>query len=269
MIFIEDLNGNRFDLKTTGIHPLKLIVNSLAPRHESEIVEGRDGHVDLETTYDGRTLSASFYIESVDGYDYNQLRNQVYRLFTGKTYFYVIDVKEPKKRWKVKTATKFTVDKLSRIVGAFDLELVSSSPYAESIGTTLGELTFDAEKWQVGQGLVLENPEYVHQSNTFRIFNAGDVTVDPCEMPMKIIFKGESTNLEIKNLTTGDIWSYSSITGVNDTLILDSIYSFKNGSSIFGQTNKKVLSIVPGWNDFEITGASEFLISFDFRFYYY
>jgi hypothetical protein len=62
---------------------------------------------------------------------------------------------------------------------------------------------------------------------------------------------------------------YTGITGVNDTITLDGIRSLINGVSVFRQTNKKVLSIAPGWNDFEITGASEFLISFDFRFYYY
>ncbi|TCJ01573.1 phage tail family protein [Cytobacillus praedii] len=269
MIFIDSLNGYRYDLMSLGIHPLKLIPDSLSPRHESEVLEGMDGHIDIVTTYEGRTLSASFFIESLDGYDFNQLRNQVYGLFNGKSYFYVIDVKEPKKRWKVKTATKFTVDKLSRIAGTFDLALVSPSPYVESIGTTLDELTFDKEKWQVGQGLVLENPEYVHQLSTFKIFNAGDVTVDSCQMPLKIIFKGESTNLQIKNLTTGDTWAYTGITGVNDTITLDGIRSLMNGVSVFGQTNKKLLSIAPGWNDFEIMGATDFLISFDFRFYYY
>lgn len=269
MFMIESLDGNRFDLLQMGIHPLNLEPDSLSPRHETETLEGMDGHIDIETTYEGRTLSVTVFIKANDIFDYNLLRNQAFRLFNGKSYFYVIDEKEPQKRWKVKTASKYTIEKLTRHVGEFTIDLISPSPYVESVGTTLDELTFETEKWQVGQGLILENPEYVHQTSTFKVFNAGDVEVDPRCFPLKIELKGESNNLQIKNLTTGDTWAYSGVTGVNDTLTLDGIRSFKNGVSVFGQTNKKVISIATGWNDFEITGATDFLISFDFRFYYY
>lgn len=117
MIIIESLDGYRYDLYDMGIHPLKLIPDSLSPVHSTETVEGMDGHIDIETTYEGRTLSASFFVEAKEGFDYNAVRNRVFRLFNGKTYFYVTDIKEPHKRWKVRTATKFTPDKLSLISG--------------------------------------------------------------------------------------------------------------------------------------------------------
>lgn len=269
MIYIESLDGCRYDLKSLGIVPLTFNVDSLSPVHETEVMEVMDGHVDIDTTFEGRTLSANFFIEAKDYYDYNQVRNQVFRLFNGKSYFYILDQKEPKKRWKVKTASKFTIDKNSLIAGSFSVEFISPSPYAESIGTTLDPFTFESEKWQVGQGLITDNLQYVHNKSSFKIFNAGDVSIDPRQMPLQIKYQGASSNLAIRNETTGDVWIYNGSTGVNDSIIIEGIRSIKNGQSIFGLTNRKLITLKSGWNDFTVIGASgSFLISFDFRFHY-
>jgi hypothetical protein len=88
-------------------------------------------------------------------------------------------------------------------------------------------------------------------------------------LPLKITFTGASTNLTITNTTTGDIWQYTGTTQAGDTITLDGVRSLKNGVSVFGNTNRKLITIAPGWNNFTITGASgSFTISFDFRFYY-
>ncbi|WP_028392721.1 phage tail domain-containing protein [Bacillus cihuensis] len=269
MILLE-LNGNKIDLKAFGITPLKLIIDSLSPRNESETVEGMDGHIDLETTYDGRTMSASFFIRSAEDYNYSQLQSLVYRLFNGKTYFYVIDDKELHKRWKVRSAEKYTVEKLSWNAGTFTINLVSPSPYAESLGTTLRPGISDYY-FGVGKGKIDEGDptiRYVFTEKSFAVFNDSDVIVDPRNKEHIIEFEGASTNLSIKNLTTGDEWIYTGSTTPSDVIRLDGIRSFKNSSSIFGQTNHKLITLEEGWNYFEITGATDFTISFDFRFYY-
>jgi Phage tail protein len=154
--------------------------------------------------------------------------------------------------------------------GRFDVEFTTLSPFAESIGTTLDPFTFDAELWQIGQGLTAEDGiVYTHSTSSFRIYNAGDVTIDPRVLPLKITFTGASTNLKITNTTTGDMWQYTGTTQAGDTITLDGVRSLKNGVSIFSATNRKLITIASGWNDFTITGASgSFTISFDFRFYY-
>lgn len=269
MIRIETMEGVKYNLKNIGIIPLNFLISSLSPRHVTEQLEGMDGHVDIETTYDRRILSGRFLLQAKDYNDYALAQNEVFRVFQSKKPFYLISGQEPKKRWKVKVSSGFTPERLSVSDGLFEVEFISAIPFSESIGTTLDPLTFDAEKWQTGQGLTTENPVYVHQASTFRIFNAGDVPVDPRQMPLKIELKGASTNPKITNRTTGDTWQYNGSSGANDTITLSGIRSLKNGTSIFGSTNKKLITIAPGWNDFEITGASNFLITFDFRFYYY
>ncbi|MDF2902364.1 MAG: p16 [Bacillus sp. (in: firmicutes)] len=268
-IIIEALDGTPYDLGGMGLIPLALRVESLSPRTISELIDGRDGHVDLETTFEGRSLKAFFKLQGNDSTDYTLIRNLVYKLFDGKTYFYVIDEKEKGKRWKVKSAAKYDLERINPNTGRFEIDFISPSPYAESIGTTLDSLTFDEEKWQIGQGLNEEPLVYIHNSSTFSVFNAGDIAIDPRKAPLKITYKGASNNLAIKNNTTGDEWSYTGLSVVEDAVELDGIRSLKNGQSIFGQTNYKLITIAPGWNDFIITGASDpFEVTFDFRFYY-
>ncbi|MED3716029.1 phage tail family protein [Geobacillus thermodenitrificans] len=267
-MIIERLNGTIIDTEQYGIKLLTHSISSPSPRVITEEIEGRDGYIELGTTFDGRKIRASFFMHAVDRHDFPLLRNEVFRIFSTKELFYFHEP-DQKRRWLVR-ANGFEIEKYPPRIGTFEIEFSSPSPYAESIGTTLDPFTFDAELWQIGQGLTGEDDMvYTHSASNFKIYNAGDVTIDPRVLPLKITFTGASTNLTITNKTTGDTWQYTGTTTANDTITLDGIRSLKNGLSIFGNTNRKLITIAPGWNNFTITGANgSFTISFDFRFYY-
>jgi phage-related protein len=267
-VIITRLNGATYSLADYGIKTLDFAVDAPAPRTITEEIDGRDGLIELGTTYDARKIRASFYFRAFDGPDFPLLRNEIFRIFASRESFYVTDDRESGKRWLVKS-DGFSVEQLMANKGRFDVEFTALSPFAESVGTTLNPFTFDAELWQIGQGLEADDLQYVHNTPSFRVFNAGDIAIDPRERPLKITFSGASTNLAITNETTGDSWQYTGTTQAGDTITLDGVRALKNGTSIFGATNRKLITIAPGWNDFTITGASEsFTISFDFRFYY-
>ncbi|NYE07278.1 hypothetical protein F4694_004063 [Bacillus niacini] len=267
-IAIQRLTGALYNLADYGIKTLDFQIDAPSPRVYTEVVEGRDGTLDLGAVYDSRQLRGSFYMSAVDSIDFALLRNEVFRIFAGVEEFYLIDSREPGKRWKVRS-NGFSVEQLTAKKGRFDVDFTAAIPYAESIGTTLDPLTFDTELWQIGQGIIDDGLVYTHTTSSFRIYNLGDTTVNPRQHPLVITFTGASNNLKIQNVTTGEEWTYTGVTTAGDSVKLDSIQSTKNGLSIFRDTNRKVISIVPGWNDFVITGASGlFTLSFDFRFYY-
>jgi hypothetical protein len=265
---IQRLNGAIYNLVDYGIKTLDFQVDAPSPRVNSEIIDGRDGYVDLGAEYDAREMRGSFFMTSADGMDFALLRNEVFRIFAGREQFYVIDSREPGKRWLVRS-NGYSVEQIIATKGRFEVDFTGASTYAESIGTTLDPMTFDTELWQIGQGIIDEGLTYSHTTSTFRIYNPGDTAVNPRQQPLVITYAGASTNLKIKNATTGEEWAYTGTTTGSDTVKLDGIRSIKNGLSIFRNTNRKVISLAPGWNDFVITGASgSFTVSFDFRFYY-
>lgn len=267
---IQRLDGVTYLLSDYDVRTLDFVVDSPEPRTDSETIEGADGFEDLGTTYEGRTMRGEFLMQAADAEDYPLLRNEVFRIFASKQAFYLTDSREPGKRWLVKVAGKFSHEQV-RVFGRFEVEFQSDSAYSESVNTTTTPFTLEDYPWQIGQGLIeADDLDYVHSTTTFSIYNAGDVEVNPRRVPLVITYTGASTNLQIKNLTTLDTWTYTGTTTASDNLSINRTRSLKNGVvSVFANTNRKLITLAPGWNDFELVGASgAFEISMDFRFYY-
>lgn len=244
-MIIERLNGTIIDTEQYGIKLLTHSISSPSPRVITEEIEGRDGYIELGTTFDGRKIRASFFMHAADRQDFPLLRNEVFRIFSTKELFYFHEP-DQKRRWLVRS-NGFEIEKYPPRIGTFEVEFSSPSPFGESIKPT----------------------SYTFTVPTFRVFNAGDIAIDPRERPLKITFTGASSNLTITNNTTDDSWQYAGTTQTGDTITLDGVRSLKNGLSIFGQTNRKLITIAEGWNEFEVTGATGvFEISFNFHFYY-
>src|SRR5699024_8716389 len=93
-----------------------------------------------------------------------------------------------------------------------------------------------------------ETHKYTHNTNTFRIYNAGNVAVHPFEMDMKITVEGISGPYELKNETTGDVFKY---TDSNiGKILLDGPSGMLDGLQAYRDTNKRYITIAPGWNTF-------------------
>lgn len=266
---IVTLDGETYDMQDYGI--IIESFNPLPPEFESytETIPFRDGFLDYGGQYRGRTINVVGGFKAKDGQDYRQMRNKVFRLFDARKWFYVINDAEPNRRWLVRTESDYSLERLSDIMAKFSINLISKSPYAESVGTTLSPASFD-QLIQANNDNYINDPiqyEFENES-VFKVWNDGDVEIDPRQYDLKIIFEGSSTNLAIKNLTTNEEWQYNGQTQLGDVIELDGIKFTKNSLSIFKDTNHKLITLVPGWNEFEITGATDFKISFDFRFYY-
>lgn len=269
MLIVERLNGQTYDLEKLGIQTSKFYPSSPSPRTEKRTMPGMDGHLDLGTNYEGRELVAEIYILSEDYYEYALLRNDVFRIFDSREHFYLIHKSEPRKRWKVKYSSPFSIPHLAPTAGEFTIQFESPSAYSESIGSLLDPFTFDVELWQFGMNIPMVDFSYTHNTRQFSIWNLGDKVINPRHDMLQVFYKGASSNLAINNTTTGDIWQYNGSSKLRDTITLDGVFSRKNGVSIFGNTNRKLISLAPGENKFILTGATgDFEISFDFRFLY-
>lgn len=263
-------DGSVIDMHTRDIWVSSFHILSPSPNHLSETTDDQHGSIYLGTTLNNRVIKVMFSVEAVDPIDFDMKRDELFRIFNPLEKFYIIRDLQPGKRMEVSVNGEFDIDYLSLEDGEFEIEFVIHSVFLESVGKTLDPKLFDVEKWQVGQGLLTDATSYVHQTNTFKIFNAGDIAINPRQQPLVIKFIGASSNLKITNKTTGDVWQYNGPTFAGETLEINGIRSLKNGSSIVYNTNRKLISIATGWNDFEISGGTgSFVISFDFRFYYF
>ncbi|WP_240390608.1 phage tail family protein [Bacillus sp. Y1] len=251
-----------------GVLVRSFSISSARPEIITEKVENTNGNLRMGKSWGSRQLTAVCSLFATDYIDTSLLRSELYAVLMSRDEFYIIVDSEPGKRWKVEVVSEFTPEAIGTY-GDFTVEFVCHKGVAESVATTQTAQTFDVESWQLGQGLTADDLAYTHSTTSFRIFNAGGIPINPRETPLVITFTGASTNLKIANTTTGDEWQYTGTTASGDTVRLDGIRSTKNGLSIFRNTNRKLITMATGWNDFVITGASgAFTISFDHRFYY-
>lgn len=266
---VQRLDGTIYDLEQIGITTRDFNPLSSSYRHNGISGVRQYGDIDAGTTQGARIIKCKFYLKAYDKISYVMHRDEVFRIFRSEEAFYIIDTRHPGKRWLVKCNSEFEIDQ-KRIYGFFDIDFITFSPLAESVISTSELFTFESNKLQIGMNLPTDKDViYTHITDTFEIYNAGDVTVDPREFPLLITFKGASTNLKIKNVTTNEEWAYTGTTVAGDIISLNRVRALKNEVSIFGNTNRKRISIAPGWNDFIISGTEgTFEISFDFRFRY-
>lgn len=266
---IQYLDGSIVDLDDRNLWVESFRIFSPSPEHTTETIDGKHGAIHLGTRLNPRKIVSVIQIEAVDYTDFDLFRDEIFKIFNPLKEFYIVRDLQPGKRMKVAVSSEFDIDYTTLEDGEFTIEFVIHSVFIESVGTTLDPFTFDSEKWQIGQGLLADDLNYIHNTTSFRIFNAGDIDINPRNMPLKITYKGVSNGLVIKNLTTNEAWSYTGASNASDSLVLDGLRSTKNGLSVYRETNKKVITLKPGWNDFILEGTSgSFEISFDFRFYY-
>lgn len=244
-------------------------IDSPSPIIYHEKIQGKSGSIRLGKDYDNRTMRAVCEFFAVDAYDFPLLKNEILQALYQDEEFYIVRDVEPAKRWKVEVSQSFTPERIVNS-GVFTIEFESLSPYSESFGSSLDPLTFDSELWQFGQGLLMDEVSYVHNTNNFQIYNAGDTEVNPRFMPLIISYRGASSGLKIMNETTSETWQYiNGNSNTQDTISLDGVRSTKNNLSIVRNTNKKVITIAKGWNKFKLENTSgSYEIKFDFRFYY-
>ncbi|MCM3110688.1 phage tail family protein [Lederbergia lenta] len=270
MIIVERKSGEKYKLdKSLGLRVIDFVVESPAPRTKTSEIDGMDGHRDLGTTYAGRVLHVKLKMTAPEIYEFALIRNELFRIFDSREEFYLISEEEPRKRWRVKYNSPFSLPRKNLLNAEIDITFQSPSAYSESIGSLLDPYTFEVELWQFGMNIPMVDFSYIHNTRQFSIWNLGDKLINPRHDMLQIFYKGASNNLAITNTTTGDTWQYNGSSQAGDTITLDGVFSRKNGVSIFGNTNRKLISLAPGENKFILAGTSGvFEIAFDFRFLY-
>jgi hypothetical protein len=243
---IYDENGIQLNLDAMGIQGLKLLIPSPSYSTITQQVEGR-GTIVVDKQLNPRSLVADFMTFADSYEDLLEQKTLLNSIIGNGREFYIEQVHRNGHLWKCHL-DEWTPEVIGTKNTVFSITMTCMSGVSESI--TPIEATFT--------------------TSSFTFFNSGNQVVDPrLHSEMKIEFSGASTNLTITNETTGDVWSYTGSTLSTDTILLKGIRSFKNGVSVFGATNRKLITLAIEDNDFTVSGASgEFDLTISTRFYF-
>lgn len=241
-------NGEVIDLSRWGIWVD--IFNTYAPEvdRETEKLEGLDGVEVLNVEVNERKMSTVLQLSEDCPKEFDTLLDFIRDKFNPKYPITIIRDLQPSKQIKAYITGGYGADYQTAEDGDLPLEFTAPYPYFESIN--------------------IIRRAYTKPSFTFK--NEGNVSINMRKQSETVItFKGASNNLTIKNLTTGDTWRYNGSTTSSDEIKLIGVRSLKNGQSIFGQTNHKMIDFAVGNNKFEIIGTSgEFELNIATRFYF-
>ena len=283
-------------LTGTSLEVLSFVVGGI--QQNQTFNDGIDGRSRLFAGSEDkfRRITLNVKADAYDIHDISHLRNAINELFDGEFYIRekrikTVDVQYESPGQKAgelsfgkpeyvngqqhKVVKVNTIDHEELLTNEFIVELETTDlPYGESVYTTkeLNDtgLSALAEKYGLVDGIDDEQTQYVFTDNTFSVWNAGNVTVEPESMYIYITLGLVTTsgNLRLTNKTTGETFAFNKAV-TNRNIYLDGM-DINEGTAInaLRSTNRQRIKLVPGRNNFEITGATFSQITVSFKFYY-
>ena len=106
-------------------------------------------------------------------------------------------------------------------------------------------------------------------NNKFTVYNAGNVTVEPesAQLYIQMNYATSDGNLKMTNKTTRETFEYYRSVSRRH-IVLNGMVMTESGSNRFRDSNRRFISLAPGDNEFEITGATFDEIFFRFKYLY-
>lgn len=271
---LYDPNMNKVDYPV-GVRPLDLLVSSIEKERKEQAIDGVPGVVDYGYNYKGREVKMNFMTEHYhDTYDHRLQRDEIYNLFDSYPYLYVSDNTVPSRVLKITVDGSFTPERYGYWYSTFEVDArITGLPFWQTKYTTqeLQSNGFDAivEKYGLADGIHQDFDTYTYTTNTFTVWNGGNVKIDPRFLYLKIIVIGLTTNgnFTIENVSTGEKFIYNDLLS-NKELTIDGTKVLVGISNMLRSTNRKFPSLNTGKNTFKVINGSFKEIKIDTKYYY-
>lgn len=268
---IQRMNGTTYDLGKMGIRVRSFDPPSPSYQHTFQQV-GKYNTVLTDTKVSQLVIPFVFDMYANDNYDYELQRMQVSKVFESSEPFYIINLRIPFLRWRV-VADAFSVQRLDNYwkASSISVNLNCIDGYAQTIATTLDDIKNNGNKWGLGIGFPKDKAVKYKFKNetTFEVFNASIIPLLADDKPVKIKFNGTvKSDLKIENQTTGQTFEFKKPLSKSETLIIDGLMPTVDNKNRYADSNHAYLDFATQFNQIKITGASDFTISFETRFYY-
>lgn len=265
---VEREDGTIITTQDVGFTVDEFVPSAPALRHAFANVIGADGNIDLGSELEPRTIRLSGYFESFTKDAFQLHRELLFRLFVDVRPIWITDSRFPYKKWRVKLDGEWSAERVRfHRVGEVSLTFVTvGPPYAHGVQTTASPYEWmQGHSWMGGISWGQEG--YVFSDiNRCVVHNMGDVTIDPREHECVVTYRGASENLHITNLRTNDVFVHHGVTGTDEEIKIDRVFTTRNGLNVVRETNYQLLTFEPGANEIILAGTSSpFEITFDFR----
>ncbi|MEE6647672.1 phage tail family protein [Limosilactobacillus pontis] len=227
-----------------------------------------DGSRLVSTSYSTRELKMGIYFEGLDESDAELAYDALQRFLISRDPYWICFSTWPQRMYYVKA-------KLAAPAFSGDRHWTCEVTFTDLIGLSRSVGTTQDPVLGFGNNLK-DKPQYTFTSNTFSIINHSDVMIDPERRghPFKLTLQGQSSgNMKITNKTTGDVFTRKGVQGddgktlkgsdFNGTYVIDGVRPTLNGDPDDLYTDRGVITLQIGRNDFQIDNFSG-TITFDY-----
>lgn len=269
-IIFQKTDGTVFDLDQLGFRVKKFDVPTTNYNYNYQQI-GQYGAKMTGVQAQQLVIPLTLNVLAIDSNDLFLQRMKLNRLLQSHESFYVYDAANKAIRWEV-YAEPVSVNRDNSFWRASNVQINLDCPngYAESSYTTQ-ELSKDTGKGiGLGMGLFRNEWQYTFTNQTsFEFLNAGVIKLTAEEHPVTIDFQGDAPNgITITNQTTGQSFQYKNALKASDKLSIQGVMPTINDVQNYDAGNHGFLDFETGINKITITGATNFTIKFDTRFYY-
>lgn len=233
-------------------------------------IKGTDGVMMGPSTFGPFKLILRFSYIGEDITDYKLVKTKLRNLLYQRNPYYVVHSDMPGKKYAVYCENNAIEDLTSKF-GTFEMTFQVYKGYSESLYKT-DQYSLMSDKWQFENGVMPDaDIKYKHTRQKFSIYNGSSDTINPRMRHQLKIWIRLKTNIGFKlvNKTTGDVFEYKGKLETNQSFLIDGAYPYIEKERCGRLTNHGLITLAPGYNDFEIWGTvSDFEIQFIFPFIY-
>lgn len=271
---LYDPNFNKLDYPV-GVTPLDILIPSIEKERILENINGIPGTVDYGFNYKEREITLKFQMEHFNGtYDFRLMRNQLYALLDSQSYFYIVDNLSPSLALKITIDSSYLPERYGYWYSTVEISgKTTGLPFWRTIYTTqdIEKNGYSAlvEKFGMADGVHLDYLTYRPKTNTFSIWNGGNVTIDPrhFDLSIRLLYATAKGDVTIENLTTGEKFIFYRQFENTHLNIFGSQVLLGN-TNWLRESNRKFISLVPGENKIKVSNVEHQGVSFDFPYYF-
>lgn len=270
--FVKIIDGYKEEVITDFNQLIFLDARAESPNtnDNSVTINGVDGILPGAISFAPFSLVLRFGYDGIDVIDLNLFEHWFRSVFNRRHPYYVITSQMPGVKYAVNTAN-VTSNLKDGSSTEIEVSLNVYKGYSESVNWTDSEFLFDSN-WMFENGIPLDfTPKYTHTSNQFTIWNGSTDTINPrFKHDLKILINlNGSGGFELVNYTTSDIFKYNKSIDKNTDFVLDGVYAYRDINRVGIDTNRGIITLAPGKNEFKIKGdVSDIKTTFKFPFIY-
>lgn len=272
---IFDPNMNKIDYPV-GVTPLDFLVSAIEKERYIETVNGIPGNVNYGFDYKEREVTLNFWLRHYHGeHDQKLLKSELYAMLDSQPYFYVSDDRLPTRVLKLAVDEPYLPDRINGSnISTLEFKCqIIGLPFWQTKYTTqeieISGYSAIEGKYGLADGINVDYPNYTFDTKVIYVWNGGNVTIDPRNMPLSIKVNNINSNgnFTIVNDTTGEQFIYkkpigSTVLNLKSTKVLISTYNYLR------DTNRKFISLKPGLNKLRFLNGEFDNVKIDFPFYY-